>query len=217
MFAVGHEDGCISFACVSDENLIGMRTIERADVNRATEEDLFGWSAQGEPGQRQPANREPVFKLAWSGYPTETYYDKWAGSTPASPASVSSFASPSPSTSTFSSRTMPDERTHPNGGTTLTIMGGLLPSDPPGIHLWEFPPYVTPPGATTSATGNLPAPIRQALKDSIKPQQHNLYPTASPPEDFILLPRNSPHSGMAFDPTAILSRSTQLAISYAAH
>ncbi|KAL8291471.1 hypothetical protein RQP46_002449 [Phenoliferia psychrophenolica] len=211
MFAVGHEDGCISFASVLDENLIGMRTLERADVNKTTEEDLFGWTAQGEPGHRKPAGREPIFRLAWSGFPTETLYDKWAGS-PVMPSSPVAVSSPSPTTPAFNSastfgtgRGAPEEKTHLNGGTVLTIMGGLLPQDPTGIHLFEFLAYIPPSASTTSpSTGNLTSAVRNALKDSIQPVQHNLYPTATPPEDFLLLPRNSPYGGLAFDPTAIL-------------
>ncbi|KAK4705891.1 hypothetical protein P7C70_g320, partial [Phenoliferia sp. Uapishka_3] len=220
MFAAGHVDGCISFACVSDENLIAMRTMERSDVNHATEEDMFGWSAQGEAGHRQPANREPIFRLAWSGFPLETIIDKWTtGSAPTSPVAPSP-TSPSPSTPSFHSRAIPTEKTHPNGGTVLTILGGLLPQDPTGVHLFELPPYVSPSGSTVSSTGNIPAALRQALKDSIQPIQHNLYPTPAPPEDFLLFPRQSPHFGLAFDPTAILITTgldSSLAVLAAAH
>lgn len=51
---------------------------------------------------------------------------------------------------------------------------------------------------------NIPSALRQALKDSVTPIQHDLYPTISPPEDFLLLPRSTPHGGMAYDPTAII-------------
>ncbi|KAM0753508.1 hypothetical protein T439DRAFT_377696 [Meredithblackwellia eburnea MCA 4105] len=209
LFAVGHEDGCISFASAVDENPITMRTLERSDVNKATEEDLFGWSAQGEPGQRKPANREPIFRLAWSAFPGETLYDKavasWSGASAGSPTPAS--PPPSGSATGFESRAIrpPEERTHLDGGTVLTVLGGLLPHDPTGVHLLELPAYVPPTGSSTSKhTGNIPAPLRQALKESVQPLQHNLYPTSSPPEDFLLLPRSSPHHGMAFDPNAII-------------
>lgn len=200
MFAVGHEDGCFSFAFCSDDLPITIRTLERADVHKTTEEDLFGWSAQGKIGERKPVNREPIFRLAWSGFPEETYLDMavagWnAGSTSSPPLSPSGSKIPPP----------PLERTHLGGGTILTILGGLLPSDPTGIHLFEFPPYVPPATQNAvSASGNIPAPLREALKDSVFPLQHNLYPTSTPPEDFLLLPRASPHYGMAYDPSSIL-------------
>ena len=46
MFAAGHEDGCLSFAFCSDEMAVTIRTIQRVDVHKTTEEDLFGWTAQ---------------------------------------------------------------------------------------------------------------------------------------------------------------------------
>ncbi|KAI5475669.1 WD40 containing SNARE-dependent exocytosis protein [Pseudohyphozyma bogoriensis] len=201
MFACGHEDGCISFASSQDEFPITIRTIERGDVHKATEQDLFGWSAQGDVGQRKPSQREPIFRLAWSGFPAETYYEKAFGgwtTTPASPSSPSGEVPPTPDSAS------PDDIVHRRGGTVLTILGGLLPNDPTGVHLLDFPPYVAPSGATHSNTGNIASAVRDALKESVAPLQHNLYPTASPPEDFLLLPRQSPHAGNAWDPTSII-------------
>lgn len=205
LFAVGHEDGCISFACVSDDNPISIRTMERADVNKTTEEDLFGWTSQGNPGERQVAGREPIFRLAWSGYPEETYLGRAAAAwgTKGAPTSPT-LSSPPPTSSGFPGAPLEPLR-HPNGGTTLTILGGLLPSDPTGVHLLELPAYVPPTGTTTSiSSSNIPFAVREALKASVTPLSHNLYPTASPPEDFLLMPRSSPFFGQAFDPTAIL-------------
>lgn len=188
-----------------------MRTLERADVNKATEEDMFGWSPQGEPGHRVPANREPIFRLAWSAFP-DVSWGEWAhglaGAGPSTPTSPSTPAFPSaaasPQSPTFAPRAVPDERVHLGGGTILTVLGGLLPQDPTGIHVFNLPAYAPTTANPSANTGNLPAPVRQALKDSVRPLEHNLYPTAAPPEDFLLLPRNSPYGGMAFDPTAIL-------------
>ena len=59
VFAVGTEEGCIAFCSVEDENTLTIRTIERADVHKMTEEDLFG--AHG--GGRRLTGREPVFKV----------------------------------------------------------------------------------------------------------------------------------------------------------
>ncbi|GAA5823542.1 hypothetical protein JCM5353_006298 [Sporobolomyces roseus] len=201
IFAAGHEDGTISFASTQDETPIAMRTLERADVNKTTEEDLFGWSQGGV--QRQLSGREPVFRLAWSGFPEETYLDQvsaaFAGATgPASPTIPSSPALPS------SSNTGEDRTTH-RGETMLTVMGGILPSDPIGIHILEFPAYSPPPAApTTSKSGNISLPLREALRSSVSPVAHHLYATTTPPEDFLLLPRSSPHFGSCFDPNAII-------------
>lgn len=89
-------------------------------------------------------------------------------------------------------------------GTVLTIMGGILPQDPTGIHVLEFPTYLPPSSHPISANSSLSAPQRQALKDSITPISHNFYPTSSPPEDFLLLPRDSPHYSLSYDPTSII-------------
>lgn len=193
LFAAGHEDGTISFAASDDDNPVLIRTLERADVNKATEEDLFGWSAPGQGGQRQPARREPIFRLAWSGFPQETYLAKMAQS-----------AMSGASTSTIpTSPSLNEEKTDLHGGTILTVLGGLRPADPIGVHLLELPPYVAPPAAT-GRTGNMPPALREALRASVTPTAHHLYPTAAPPEDFLLLPRSNPHYGGAYDPTAIV-------------
>ena len=200
MFAAGHEDGCLSFAFCSDEMAVTIRTIQRVDVHKTTEEDLFGWTAQGKIGERHSLGREPIFRLAWSGFPEESYLTLASYTWNAAPAAT-------PPLSPAGSRLDPPsfDRTYFGGGTVLTILGGLLPSDPFGIHTFDFPPYVPPATKNAvSASGNIPAPLRQALKDSITPLAHNIYPTDSPPEDFLLLPRTSPHYGMAFDPSSIL-------------
>ncbi|GAA6005260.1 hypothetical protein JCM11491_002638 [Sporobolomyces phaffii] len=197
VFAAGHEDGTISFAAAQDENPIAMRTIERADVNKTTEEDLFGWQGGG---QRQLSGREPIFRLAWSGFPEETYLDQVTSAI----AGASSAAIPS-SHAVPSSPSLAEEKTNLHGGTMLTVMGGILPSDPTGIHVLEFPAYSPPPStASTSKPGNISLPMREALRSSIAPNAHHLYPTATPPEDFLLLPRSSPHFSLSFDPNAIL-------------
>ncbi|GAA5976856.1 hypothetical protein JCM10908_005652 [Rhodotorula pacifica] len=194
LFVAGHEDGTISFAAMDDDNPVMLRTIERADVNKATEEDLFGWSAPGQGGQRQPANREPIFRLAWSGFPQETYLAKAFASTTMAGSSASAVpASPS----------VIEDKTDLNGGTVLTILGGLRPSDPVGVHVFSFPAYVPPPAATAK-TGNMPVAVREALRASITPTAHHHYPTPSAAEDFLLLPRSSPHYGGTYDPASII-------------
>ena len=192
VFAAGHEDGTISFASADDEMPVMIRTLERADVNKTTEEDLFGWTGQGQAGHRQPANREPVFRLAWSAFPHESWFSSSIGKSggPSSPALP---ASPS----------LADEKTDLHGGTMLTIMGGVLPADPVGIHVLEFAAYVAPPAATAKP-GSIPLVVREALRSSISPVAHHLYPTPAPPEDFLLLPRDNPHYGLSYDPTAII-------------
>ncbi|GAA5828420.1 hypothetical protein JCM11251_006237 [Rhodosporidiobolus azoricus] len=189
VFAAGHEDGSISFASAEDEMPIMIRTLERADVNKTTEEDLFN-------AGRNPSGREPIFRLAWSGFPQETYLDRASA---AFGGAVKGPTSPTIPTSP----TLTDDKIDLAGGTVLTVLGGLLPSDPTGVHLLELPAYVAPPAAT-SKPGSISLAQKEALRASIAPSAHHLYPTASPPEDFLLLPRSSPHYGLAYDPSAIL-------------
>lgn len=183
LFATGHADGSISFVSTVDENVISMRTIEKADVNKATEEDLFGWS----PESDRSNGREPVFKLSWSGYPEESLLEKvhgWSG--------FGAVPVNSPTSTT------------PHGGTTLTILGGSLPSDGNSIAVLHFPPFKLPSQHASSSTIALSAPLRAALRESVTPYHHSFYPTASPVEDYLLIPRDTPHLGNNFDPTAIL-------------
>jgi syntaxin-binding protein 5 len=191
---------------VADENPIMIRTMERLDVNKATEEDLFGWSAQGEPGQIKSLNREPIFKLAWSSYPEGSWLERGDSESKSSiPA-----ASPSLSTSTSSAAPVPRRLTSGNrarrsGTTYLTILGGLIPTDPAGVHVLEFPPMRLPLGQSKGSHGsNISGVLRQALRDSITPVTHDFYATPAPPEDFILLPKSTPHYGMTYDPTSII-------------
>ncbi|GAA5909875.1 hypothetical protein JCM6882_002039 [Rhodosporidiobolus microsporus] len=191
VFAAGHEDGSISVASAEDEMPIMIRTLERADVNKTTEEDLFNTG-------RDPSGREPIFRLAWSGFPQETYLDR------ASAAFGGAVKLPS-SPTIPTSPTLTEDKTDLAGGTVLTVLGGLLPSDPTGIHLLELPAY-TPPPATSAPgkPGSISLAKKDALRASIAPIAHHLYPTASPPEDFLLLPRSSPHYGLSYDPSTIL-------------
>ncbi|GAA5967332.1 hypothetical protein JCM11641_000514 [Rhodosporidiobolus odoratus] len=189
LFAAGHEDGTISFISVEDDMPIMMRTLERADVNKTTEADLFG-------ADRPPANREPIFRLAWSGFPQETYLER----------ASAAFAAKGPASPTIPTYpTLAEGRADSQGGTTLVILGGLLPSDPTGVHLLELPAF-SPPSATSGAgkPGSISLAMREALRSSISPSVHHLYPTTAPPEDFLLLPRSSPYYGNSYDPTAII-------------
>ncbi|GAA6002391.1 uncharacterized protein JCM10292_006635 [Rhodotorula paludigena] len=209
LFAAGHEDGTLSFSSAEDEMPIMIRTLERVDVNKATEEDLFGWSAQGQPGQRQPANREPIFRLAWSGFPPETWLSQSLAKNPlGAPASPALPSSPH----------LSDEKTDLHGGTMLTVLGGLLPSDPIGVHVLELPAYAAP-SAAGGKPGNLSLSAKEALRESLLHVGHHLYPTPAPPEDFIVLARN-PHYGLAYDPSAILitsGRDTRCPVPSAPH
>lgn len=85
VFCAGYDDGSIVFWSVDDgdrepqcrnrllcANVISgplmARTIDMEDVNLATSSSLFGDNARS-PSAAQDVFREPVFKLAWSGFP----------------------------------------------------------------------------------------------------------------------------------------------------
>lgn len=186
VFAVGHEDGAISFVAVAEENPLTMRTLERVEVDKVREEDLFGGMRDGD-GRPRPVEerREPVYKLAWSAYPTESLVDKaWEG---------------------WSRRDDIPEASSPSsvkakhaGETTLTVLGGLLPSAPQGLTIFTLPPFLAPPASTP------PSAVRHALLVSLLPSATSTYATPSPAEDFLLLPRSSPHMNGTFDPVGIL-------------
>ena len=189
LFATGHADGSISFVSTVDENVISMRTVEQADVNKTREEDLFGWSPESDNSN----GREPVYKLSWSGYPEESLLDKvhgWSGF------GTATSDSPAPPTSSGARNSA--------GETTLTILGGSLPRNANGVSVLNFPPFKSPPSHASPSNIALSAPLRAALKESVTPVYSSFYPTASPAEDFLLIPRDTPHLGMNFDPVAIL-------------
>ncbi|GAA6012247.1 hypothetical protein JCM8202_003257 [Rhodotorula sphaerocarpa] len=201
LFAAGHEDGMISFAAIEDENPVMMRTIERADVNKATEEDLFGWGDGTGPGKVRPvAEREPIFRLAWSAFPQANYLSQAFGGSSSSGTNSPSGLIPSASSPAANDASTKSEL---HGGSVLTVLGGLCPSDPVGVHMLEFPAY-TAPTSTNAKTGNMPPAVREALRESVSPSAHHLYPTPAAAEDFLLLPRSSPHYGGAYDPTSII-------------
>lgn len=156
MFAVGHDDGCISFCAVNEEYPIAVRTIEREDVSKATEEDLFGWQ-----GRTAPV-REPIFRLSWSTFAEEGVFDRIRVGVMGN--------SPDPSTSAPAS---PSLEVTP-GSTYLAILGGLVAGDPTGVHVFEYPRFEPPPRNATGGQN------REAFKKSLEVQHHHVYPSVRP-------------------------------------
>lgn len=178
--AMGHEDGLVSFWSPQDDSKpLLVRSLADLDLDRPTVEEL---------GFR-PA-REPIFKLSWAGFPAKSWLNGLAGPAETGPSSDI------------------------EGGTTiLTILGGgVTERDPPGVSTWHFPPY-TPPIATTAASlwggSTQPAPDvlhrnRQNLRGSLSTTRETRILSNGIVQDFVLLPRASPHYGMAWDPCAII-------------
>ena len=84
------------------------------------------------------------------------------------------------------------------GGTVLTVLGGLLPDDPKGLHCLHLPPYVAP----SLLSGSNPTQLREGLRASVKPNYRTIVPSETPSEDFTLLTAN-PHLGQSSDPFAV--------------
>lgn len=140
------------------------------------------------------ANREPIFKLSWAGFPDQP-------SLRALIAAQGTEAAGEP----LSNATMEYAE---RGETLLLVLGGQSPGERPGINVLQFPAYlpapVTAKKGPMSPSQSMPVHDRYAFRDSLAPTGSSFYPTRTPPEDFVLLPRSSPYFGLAHDPIAII-------------
>ena len=70
---VGHVDGSIAFWAVDDDDKpLFVRTLDEVDVNIVDGNALDQYLPGGEGSSKPHTPREPIFKLAWSGYPNST-------------------------------------------------------------------------------------------------------------------------------------------------
>ncbi|KAG6837327.1 hypothetical protein H0H93_011422 [Arthromyces matolae] len=97
----------------------------------------------------------------------------------------------------------------PRGGrTTLAILGGLTSTDAPGLTVVQFPAFnpTEPPASTLPASEQplLHPLMRQAMRDSLEVLDSFFYFTQATIQDYLLVPRSSPHFNSTFDPIAIL-------------
>ncbi|SJX63506.1 uncharacterized protein SRS1_14262 [Sporisorium reilianum f. sp. reilianum] len=187
MFAMGHEDGCISFWCIRDDDKpIMVRTLDSLDVEKpVTDPSLMEIP-------RPP--KEPIFKLSWSGFPEKG----WINMASESAANWQS----QPRQRTSSSAHPADS---PIKGTALTVLGGAKAGiDPPGLFCANLPPYASTLTLWGSATVEANHKLRVALHDSLVPSSEVVYPTSSIVEDFLLLPRSNPHYSGTYDPSAVV-------------
>lgn len=201
-FAVGHVDGCISFWSYDDpDKPLMVRTLTHEDVNVTDAESLLDAGVLGgQPRSKQEfegmpilpasiANREPIYKLAWAGFPE--------------PAEVKLLAVQADGVPVTNATAEYSER----GETLLLVLGGQSAGEKPGINMLQLPAYQPPLNAKakspTSPSEGLTAAERSAYRDSISPTGSSNYPTKTPPEDFILLPRSSPYYGMSHDAISI--------------
>ncbi|GJE89618.1 hypothetical protein PsYK624_057220 [Phanerochaete sordida] len=95
----------------------------------------------------------------------------------------------------------------PRGGdTVLTVLGGLKPEDVPGITAVLLPAFnpPEPPALAVPGSATLHPDIRVAMRQSVTPKNLHTYSTVGTPQDFLLLPKESPHFAGTYDPYAIL-------------
>ncbi|KAI9462922.1 lethal giant larvae like, C-terminal-domain-containing protein [Russula earlei] len=170
-FAVGHLDGSITFWAVEDaEQPLMVRTLDEVDVHKVDGEALERYLSDDEAFPKPPSKvhvpREPIFKLAWSGYPNS--YD-------------------------------------PRGGeTSLVVLGGQLGHDPPGINVLWLPAFNPPAPPSPAADQSLHPFFRDAMRGSLDPLSAYFYHTPGLAQDFLLMPRDSPHFGGTWNPMTIL-------------
>ncbi|KAK7063993.1 WD40 containing snare-dependent exocytosis protein [Favolaschia claudopus] len=96
----------------------------------------------------------------------------------------------------------------PRGGqTALTILGGLVmgPNEATGLTVHWLPAFnpTDPPSPAASQTSLHPF-MRSAMQTSLQPASEFFYSTSGIPQDFFLVPQNSPHFSGHYDPAAIL-------------
>lgn len=165
-------DGSIAFWAVEDdEQPLMVRTLDEVDVHKVDGEKLEQYLPDDDEDTPKPPSkvhepREPIFKLAWSGYPNS--YD-------------------------------------PRGGeTSLVILGGQFGHDPSGVNvLWlpAFNPAAPPPSHSQQSLHPF---FRNAMRESLDPLSAYFYRTPGLAQDFLLMPRDSPHFCGAWNPTTIL-------------
>ena len=214
MFAMGHENGAISFWSLKEEDKpIMVRTLDDIDIDRPVLPETLPKSSAGP--------REPIFKLTWSAFPEQGWYEygaqaagAWTSSAGSSQNDKTASAgdgngngngSGSGSGSGGNNTTGITSRTSPPNGTVLTIMGGT-PVNQPATCLYTF--HLSSPPATSgifaSQTPEALSRERAMLRDALQPFFVGMYRTASTVEDFCLLPRLNPHFRGTFDPYAIV-------------
>jgi syntaxin-binding protein 5 len=165
-------DGSIAFWAVEDsEQPLMVRTLDEVDVHKVDGEKLEQYLPDEEGPAKHPSRlhqpREPIFKLAWSGYPNS--YDARGGET------------------------------------SLVVLGGQFAHDTPGVNVLWLPAFNPPAPPCPVTDQSLDPFFRNAMRESLDPLSAYFYGTAGLVQDFLLTPRDSPHFGGTWNPTAILT------------
>ncbi|KAI0308267.1 lethal giant larvae like, C-terminal-domain-containing protein [Multifurca ochricompacta] len=88
--------------------------------------------------------------------------------------------------------------------TSLVILGGQFSHDPPGINVLWLPSFNPPAPSSPVTNQQLHPSFRDAMRESLDPLSAYFYRTAGITQDFLLMPRDSPHFSGTWNPTAIL-------------
>jgi syntaxin-binding protein 5 len=94
----------------------------------------------------------------------------------------------------------------PRGGeTTLTIIGGMATSEASEVTVLWMPAFnpSEPPAATGPQSGLHPT-VRTAMRQSVLALTSFKYYSSGIVQDFLLIPRDSPHFSGSFDPISIV-------------
>jgi hypothetical protein len=91
----------------------------------------------------------------------------------------------------------------PYGYTTLSVLGGLMSDGGSGLSVLLLQPFnqVSPSTPTWQAVH---PEVRREMLAFLESSDVYFYNTEGPTQDFLLIPRSSPHLGAAFDPTAVV-------------
>lgn len=174
-FAVGHADGTIAFWALEDEDKpLLVRTLDEIDLHLVDAAKLDEFFTAQESTSADTKANISV--------PREPIFRlTWSG--------------------------FPNSQDPRGGITVLTILGGLRAEDNQGITVIQLPPFnppEPPPSPSSTTEVSLHPSFRSAMKDSLSPNDAFTYLTKGAAEDFLLIPRNSPHFSGSWDPIAIL-------------
>lgn len=86
------------------------------------------------------------------------------------------------------------------------ILGGLEADSTPGVTMHWLPAFNPPEPTITSNTraGGLHPEMREDMRASLFPIETVFYSTLKEAQDFLVVPKDNPHFGLAFDPTSLL-------------
>lgn len=196
MFAMGHENGALSIWSIKDEDKpLLVRTLDEIDIDRPVAPEDLSTQSMGP--------REPIFKLTWSGFPAQGWYEY--GAQAASAWTGSGAAPTEPTSSNAASSSTPTSESASSRGTILTVMGGTpVRQSAACLYAFHLPP---PPAAglfSTSSNYEAQAKAKAAQRAALMPTHTTVYRTTGTVEDYCLLPRLNPHYRGTFDPYGIL-------------